>query len=294
MQTVIVGCGDIGRRIARDLIAQGSSPQTILGLVNSLVSQQKCTDIDIASALFDLDYSDQGQIDLDTGSLSNAECYYTVAPQKHGDQDLRSLALIKQLQENQHIPSKIVLLSTTGVYGDQAGQWVDENSPTIPQTGRGKRRLNSEQNWLRFGQQNSVPVIILRVPGIYSFSRLPRARIAQATPVVSAVECGFSNRIHADDLAQMAILSMRQLSESQVMNASDGTPGKITEYLQAAAAVLGQPQLPEISMHEAQSVLSAGMLSYLSESRKISNEKLIKMLNLSLKYPDFREGIKFG
>ena len=194
MNTVIVGCGDIGQRIARDLIVEGGSAQKILGLVQSTQSQKKCIELGITSLLFDLDH-----IDLDTAKLHEAECYYTVAPQKQGTQDLRSLALIEQLQEKRHLPNKIVLLSTTGVYGDQAGRWVDENSQTNPKTDRGKRRLHSERVWLRFGQQNSVPVIILRVPGIYSFSRLPRARITQATPVVRAEECGFSNRIHADD-----------------------------------------------------------------------------------------------
>lgn len=289
MHTVIVGCGDIGRRIALSLFEDGFRKDSVLGLVNTQASEQLCAQAGIPSQRFDLD---QGE--FDTASLQDTNCFYTVAPQKYGHEDLRSARLLDCLQRRSHIPRKVVLLSTTGVYGDHSGAWVDENCTPAPKTDRGQRRLHSEQSWIRFGLQNFIPIIVLRVPGIYSFSRLPRARIANRTPVVRAAECGFSNRVHADDLAGMALASMQQIEQSEVINASDGRPGKISEYLQAAAAVLGEAPLPEISMHEAQSTLSAGMLSYLSESRKISNSKMLELLNYELKYHDFREGIKYG
>lgn len=289
MSTVIVGCGDIGRRVALKLLEEGHPRDKLLGLVNSESSQILCEQAGIPSHQFDLD---QGE--FDTSSLHRAECFYTVAPQKYGHEDVRSARLLDCLQRRSHIPNKVVLLSTTGVYGDHSGAWVDESCVAAPKTERGQRRLHSEQSWLSFGAQYSVPIVVLRVPGIYSFGRLPRARIVNRTPVVRAAECGFSNRIHADDLAGVALACMQQLNQSQVLNASDGTPGKISEYLQAAAAVLGEAPLPEISMHEAQSSLSAEMLSYLSESRKISNQRMLEQLDFELKYPDFREGIKYG
>jgi len=189
-------------------------------------------------------------------------------------------------------PSKIVLISTTGVYGDWAGEWVDETSPTEPQTDRGKRRLDMEQQWSSWASKNKVPLLVYRVPGIYANSRLPRERIAKGIPVVRAEECGYTNRIHADDLANAIKVGFESKINEGVFNITDGTPGKISEYLQEAAGVLGLPPLPEISMAQAQSQLSEGMLSYLSESRKISNKKMLKELGVVLNYPNFREGIK--
>ena len=125
--------------------------------------------------------------------------------------------------------------------------------------------------------------MILRVPGIYANSRLPIDRIKKRTPVVAAKECGFTNRIHADDLAEVAISAMQRARAGDIFNVTDGTPGKISEYLQAVAQVLGEEPLPEISMTEAQTQLSSGMLSYLSESRKISNRKMLKELKVVLR-----------
>jgi len=184
------------------------------------------------------------------------------------------------------------VISTTGVYGDCQGEWVDETSPTEPQTERGQRRLDLEAQWLSWGEMNNVCVVILRVPGIYAYSRLPIERIRRRTPVVRAQECGFTNRIHADDLAAIMLVAMKGAQAGDIFNVTDGTPGKISEYLQAAAQVLGEQPLPEISMAQAQTQLSLGMLSYLSESRKISNRKMLDELNVVLRYPDFREGIK--
>lgn len=291
VQTSIIGCGNIGQRIAAALLKQGNDPKTINGLVNSSASMHKCQALNIQSSLIDLDKST-----TTLPSLHKQDCYYTVAPPAIAMQDLRSRALIAHLERAVQRPSKIVLLSTTGVYGDCKGEWVDETKPPMPTTERGLRRLDSETVWQNFATAQGIPLMILRVPGIYSLDRLPRARIAKRTPVVSASECGFSNRVHAEDLAQIAVTSMayleRDTSDSVVLNASDGAPSKITEYLQAAAKQLGEPNLPVISMAEAQEQLSDGMLSYLSESRKISNAKLLAILDYKYLYPDFREGIK--
>jgi nucleoside-diphosphate-sugar epimerase len=154
------------------------------------------------------------------------------------------------------------------------------------------RRHDAEQQWLDWGQRNTVVVCILRVPGIYAFSRLPRSRIESRTPVVSPSECGYTNRIHADDLAQICTNAMQYGQAGEVYNTTDGTPGKISDYLQQVAKLLGVQALPEISMQQARQQLSQGMLSYLGESRKISNRKMLRELNVVLRYPDYVEGLK--
>lgn len=285
-RSLIFGCGDIGRRICRLLIEHGVSVGSIRGYVNTQVSKSKAAKLGVHCDILDLDTSS-----LDLSACDSAKLFYTVAPQKEGTQDLRSKRVIDTLKARSIRPSKVVLISTTGVYGDCNGDWVTEATPTKPQTERGKRRLDSEQQWLAWGAIENVNVVILRVPGIYAYSRLPRARLEKATPVVAEQECGFTNRIHADDLANMCIQAMSRAANGEIYNATDGKPGKISEYLQAAALALGFPPLPEIRMDEAKSQLSAGMLSYLSESRKISNRKIVAELDIRLAYPDFRLGL---
>lgn len=293
MNKVILGCGDIGRRIASALIARGIAKSRVHGLVRSSQSRQQCLDLGVAVNQVDLDQPLEDFFGFAADVYKQAEVYYTIAPQKNGLIDRRSQRVITQLSKLPSSLAKAVIISTTGVYGDCNGEWVTEDSATNPQTERGKRRLDLECQWLEWGEQNTVPVVILRVPGIYSFSRLPRERIAKRTPVVRASECGFTNRIHADDLATTCIAAMRDAQAGQIFNATDGTPGKISEYLQVAANALGQPPLPEISMEQAGEVLSSGMLSYLGESRKISNQKMLDQLGVQLRHPDFREGVKF-
>lgn len=289
MRTVIFGCGDVGRRIVSQLVKIDVKANTIVGLVNSIASQRKAAQLNVDANMIDLDMALYNEINC----CHQANVYYTIAPQKSGVEDLRTNAALAVFESNDITPTKVVLISTTGVYGDCDGEWVNESSETRPQTDRGKRRLSSERQWLEWGAKNKVAVSILRAPGIYANSRIPKSRIEKRIPVVSENECGFTNRIHADDLARACITAMQKAEHGAIYNATDGKPGKISEYLQAAAKVLELPALPEISMQQAQQELSSGMLSYLSESRKISNQKLLTELEFELLYPDFREGLLY-
>jgi nucleoside-diphosphate-sugar epimerase len=286
----IFGCGDIGRRIAKALIDESPSDYKISGCVHSIQSQQQAASLGVRCNIVDLDKLGS-DVSIDITACRGAELYYTVAPQKQGLNDQRSDSLIKHFMEADIRPSKVVVISTTGVYGDCDGDWVCELSSTEPKTERGRRRLDLERQWLAWGESQGVAIVVLRVPGIYAFDRLPRKRLEQKTPVVRASECGFSNRVHADDLARMCLLAMRKATAGEVYNATDGTPGKISEYLQAAAQALGYPSLPEISMSQAEQQLSEGMLSYLSESRKISSQKIVNQLGYQMLYPDFKQGL---
>lgn len=287
MSTVIIGCGDIGRRIAQYLIEQSTRVSEITAYSRTESSVQLAARMGLRAQQLDLDQTLCTMADCDGANL-----FYTVAPQKESDDDKRSRNLLAQFERDNTRPAKAVVISTTGVYGDAAGDWVDESTPVNTTTSRSKRRLDLEQQWQAWGKRHSIPVVILRVPGIYAFSRLPRERLLERTPVVRASECGYSNRIHADDLALVCVAALARGRGGEIYNASDGQPGTITEYLQLAAQTLELPPLPEISMREAQSQLSEGMLSYLNESRKISNRKMLQELQVSLRYPNVADGIK--
>lgn len=283
-QAFIVGCGDVGLRIAQRI-----GFKQVTALVSCAQSQAKLQAAGIHTYAINLDQA------LDLNFVVPKCVYYLVPPQPEGRQDERSRHflhfLAAQAKQGQTV-ERIVLISTTGVYGDQQGAWVTEEMPTEPMTGRGQRRLSLEQQWLAYARQNAIKMSVLRVPGIYSFSRLPKKRLMAGTPVVDPNECGYTNRIHADDLAMICTEVMAQQSTIDVFNVSDGTPGKISEYLLEAAKVLGVAAPKMISMAEAEGQVSAGMMSYLRESRRIDNTKLLQRFTIQLQYPDFKLGMK--
>lgn len=283
--SVIVGCGDVGRRLVKHLLANGHKSDAILSVVRKSASVKDCQQLGIQVQQCDLDQM------LPAMSLSCTNIYYLVPPNQECDEGKRADNFINTLKQVEQQPNKVVLVSTTGVYGDCAGEWVTEQTPANPQTARGKRRLQLEQQWQAYSASYHVPLVILRVPGIYANSRIPYQRLKAGTPVVDPAECGFSNRIHADDLAMMMYQTMAKAADGSIYNATDGTPGKISEYLQQAAIVAGVAELPIISLQQAQTELSKGMLSYLGESRKISNQKILDELQIELKYPDYKVGL---
>lgn len=284
---LIVGCGDIGTRIAK-LIGTNQCN----GIVASHASFETIQQGNINAYRIDLDSAPTIPIQLFNELAKTEQLYYLVPPQKTGLIDQRSQAFLTALTQTNISPKRIVLISTTGVYGDHSGEWVNESTPVNPQTDRAKRRWNMEQQWTRFAENNDSILSTLRVPGIYSHSRLPRKRLEKQIPIVDPNECGYTNRIHADDLAATCIKVMTKQTHSDVYNATDGTPGKISDYLLAVAESLQLPIPPIIPMNKAKNQVSAGMLSYLKESRKISNQKLLNSFDIKLRYTDFREGMR--
>ena len=286
----IVGCGDVGLRIAQRLRISGIETQKILPIIRSKASQQKllvdfsettCLDLDVAQEVIQPIWSDI------------SELYYLVPPQKSGDRDLRSQQILKLLAKNGTSLRRIVLISTTGVYGDCQGEYVTEETPLNPTTPRSQRRAEMEQQWLSFAEQQQCILSILRVPGIYSFSRLPRKRLEAQAPIVNPEECGFTNRIHADDLAMICTAVMQKQIETDIYNATDGKPGKMSQYFIDVAEFLGLAKPQIMSFAEAEELVTTEMMSYLKESRKISNKKLLATFNLKLNYEDYREGMRF-
>lgn len=288
---VIVGCGDIGRRVAKLLITENVDRASIIACNASHSGSDASANLGLDTYLIDLDQD----VEL-PANLVDSQLYYFVPPQRDGLYDSRSANFIEAMVGSEQYPRRVVLISTTGVYGDSKGSWVTEESPVNPGSERAKRRLDAEQRWTAVCKKNGIELIILRVPGIYANSRIPMERIKQRVPVVNPQECGYSNRIHADDLAAMAIAAMQSERNNalgaEIYNACDGRPSSISDYLQEAAMVADLPALPEISMREAQQQLSPRMLSYLAESRKISNEKILQQLKVTLLYPDFRVGLR--
>jgi hypothetical protein len=174
-----------------------------------------------------------------------------------------------------------VYVSTTGVYGDRAGEWVDENTRVRAGSARAKRRVAAET---RIRRSRQMPMTILRAPGIYAETRLPIERLREKVPALIASEDVYTNHIHADDLAHAAWLSMFRAKPKRVYNIVDDASLRMGEYFDAVAHALGLPKPPRMPRAELAKHVTPMMLSFMSESRRIQNTRMKRELRLRLRY----------
>ncbi len=280
----IVGCGDIGLRVAQRWRALGAQVAALARSGNAVVRLRHAGIAAVAGNL-DIPVSLRG-LPLD-GKL----VYYFAPPPATGEGDPRVAAFVDALAYSGR-PSRIVYISTSGVYGDCSGALVNESAPPAPRTARARRRLAAEERLRTYGRAHGVPVIVLRVGGIYGPGRLPVERLRQGLPVLRPEEALPSNRIHADDLAAVCVAAGERGHADAIYNVSDGQDGTMTEYFFAVADALGLPHPPTVSLSEAKDVLSPAMLSYLTESRRLDNRRMREELGVVLHYPDLASGLR--
>lgn len=189
------------------------------------------------------------------------------------------------------LPQRFVYLSTSGVYGDCAGEWIDERRAPNPGTARAKRRLDAEGAISEWGARHGVEIVILRVPGIYASDRLPLERLARAMPALRAEDDVYSNHIHADDLAAILVAALESPQARGIYNASDDAPLRIGDFLDLVADRSGYARPPRLPREEAARVLAPEQFSFMSESRRISNRRLKADLGVRLRYPSVFTGV---
>jgi nucleoside-diphosphate-sugar epimerase len=279
----IVGCGYIGRRVAKLEQAEGSR---VSAMARSESSAKALRQEGIEVVMGDLDEP----VSMKALSLASRIVYYFAPPPVEGLVDSRMEGFLSCLNSS-FLPERVVLISTTGVYGNCRGEWVTEERPAAPEADRANRRLSAENLLSSWGEENSVPVIILRVPGIYGPGKLPEKRLRQGLPVLSEEDAPFSNRVHADDLARACLAAARKGKGGGIYNISDGHPTTMTDYFYKVADHLGIPRPPAISLEEARRQLSEGMLSYLAESKRLDNLKMREELGIEPIYPDLDSGL---
>lgn len=281
----IMGCGDIGRRVAALYQQDGVSGQSIIGWVRGEASLTAGQQQGLAMRTGDLD---AGSF-FPRNTLENRDIFWFMPPPKQGSQDVR---LRRFLLAAQDAPRRIVLISTTGVYGDCGGRWIDESEPLKPLAERAIRRVDAESALQEWGEKYGGDWVILRVPGIYAAERLPLARLQRGEPVLREEDAPWTNRIHADDLAMVCKRAMEVAPSCSIYNATDGQPSTMTEYFNQVADYAGLVRPPQVSLADAQGVMSAGMMSYLQESRRIGNAKLLAELGVELKYPGLTDALQ--
>lgn len=278
---LIIGCGYIGRRIARLLPAER---YRVTGCVRS----------DESAAALSAAGIDVLQADLDAGltpaSVSGFdELYYLAPPPRSGDVDTRMATVLQAL--NSRRLRRLVYISTSAVYGDCRGAWITEAQALAPTSGRGRRRLDAERQLTAWCSHEGVQWTVLRVPGIYGPGKLPLARLEQGLPVLREADAPYTNRIHGDDLAMICVAAMQSPACNTVFNVSDGHPSNMTDYFFRVADAAGLPRPPTVTRAEAEQVLSQGMLSFLADSRRMNNDKLLDKLGINLRYPDLDAGL---
>jgi nucleoside-diphosphate-sugar epimerase len=282
-KVVIVGCGYIGTRVARIWKEAGAD---VTCLVRSPEHQTNLESEGFTTCSCSFD----NPTDIPTLDVAGKIVYYLVPPPGGGIADSRARNFCSALSGSAP-PAKIIYMSATSVYSENGGGIVTETSETAPTTSMGKRRLDAERTFLEYEARAEVPVIILRVSGIYGPGRLPLMQISQGQPLLKEEESGLSNRIQADDLAQVCRAAAEREKHGDIFNISDGHPSSMTTYFNACADLLGYPRQPQVSMDEARLVMSPLMFSYVSESRVVDNSRMLEQLGVSLQYPTITDGL---
>ena len=202
-------------------------------------------------------------------------------PPSAGELDCRTRNLVTILPRQ----ASVVYVSTTGVYGDCQGVFFDETRPIAPVNARAKRRVDAERVLRRWARRNEGRLAILRVPGIYAGDRLPLERLRQGTPALLAEDDVYTNHIHADDLARIIRLALFRAQPQRVYHTVDDSDLMMGEYFEQIAKAFGLPSPPRLPRVELAARVSPMLLSFMSESRRLSNARMKSELGVRLRWP---------
>jgi nucleoside-diphosphate-sugar epimerase len=280
---LIAGCGYVGQRLASRLCDRFD----ITALVRSADTAAALDRQGLKAVVMDLDRVRAGARIPER--LDQEAIIYLAPPPSAGESDLR---LDRFLQLAIVPPKTFLYMSTTGVYGNAEGGFVDESTPVKPLTDRARRRVSAEEMTRVWCNERRVRRVVLRVPGIYGPGRLPLERLKQREPVVRAEDAGITNRIHVDDLVSACEAAIENKEARGVYNVTDGNSISSTTFMDVVAKLTGLPRPPRVSMEEAQLTFAPEWLSFLNESRRVGNDRMLKHLGVTLQYADLEAGIR--
>ena len=282
---LIIGCGDVGLRVVRAL----GGRLRVFALTSSPARCDALRAAGVRPVVGDLD--DAASLGRLAG-LADA-VLYLAPPPATGRTDPRLRALLAALSRRTR-PARVVYASTTGVYGDCRGEWVTETRPPKATTDRARRRVDAESHLRAWGRATGARVSVLRIPGIYAEDReggRPRERVLRGTPVLAAADDGYTNHIHADDLARACIAALWRGRPQRVVQVCDDTDMKTGDYYDLVADLSGLPRPARVTRAQAGEHFSPAQWSFLNESRRLSNARMKRELRLVLRCPTIREGL---
>ena len=276
---LIIGCGDVGQRMLPILVKSHK--------VYVLTSQTEKLPLFRQAGAHPLFGNLDDQSTLHRLSQIADTVIHLAPPNPNGTTDLRTKALIQALSKGRRV-KRFIYISTTGVYGDCGGQLISETQAVQPQNLRAVRRVDAERQLRAWAVQQGISVVILRVPGIYAGNRLPVERLQKGTPALLESEDVFTNHIHADDLARLTILSMYRASSQRVINACDDSDLKMADYFDLVADKMNLPKPPRVDKETLKTMVSPQLLSFMQESRRISNTRL-QEIGFQFLYPTVQD-----
>ncbi len=275
---LIIGCGDIARRTIPLLKKQ----YRLYALIRNGTQSEGLNALGVTPILGDLDV--RGSLARIAG-LADDVLHLAPPPPNKGTRDVRTRHLLAALSQGT-FPRQFIYISTSGVYGDCGGSWVQETRSPDPQSVRARLRVDAESQIRGWARRNGVKAGILRVPGIYAEDRLPLERLRAGVSAIVTGEDSYTNHIHADDLARIIVAALRHGKPNRVYHACDDSEMKMGDYFDAVADAYDLPRPSRITRAAAQRVLPESLLSFMNESRRLSNERMKKELKVKLRYPD--------
>lgn len=277
---LVLGCGDVGMRMLPLLRGRFR--------IFAVTSQPaRCAELRAAGAVPLVANLDHPHTLRRLAGLAHY-VVHLAPPQAEGLQDRRTRHATAILPEH----GRVVYISTSGVYGDCGGAWVDESRPVAPRNPRAKRRVDAEQVLRRWALGAGATLAILRAPGIYAGDRLPLQRLRDGTPALAEADDVYTNHIHADDLARLAVRALFRGRAGRVYHAVDDSDMKMGQYFDAVADAFQLLRPPRLPRAELARVVSPTLLSFMSESRRLSNTRLKRELGLPLRYARVADTLK--
>lgn len=267
MTDLIVGYGYCGYYLAQQLRAK---QRKVITLSRHIDAEKKLPDVDHRQHDINTAFSSETEIDT---------LYYLVPPNRDGQQD----TLLKKFLQHLRPPQSIVYFGSSGVYGDQQGLWVDETTPCHVTHDRQRRRLDAETQWAEFAKG---PCTLLRVAGIYGPQRIPTTGARQQTPIIEPAQAPWINHIYVEDLVSAAIALSEKVQGVEIVNIADGEPLPMGGLQQKLATQLDCKPAPKQSFEEAYAEASEFKREFLTSSKRLSIEKLKKLLGNEFRVTD--------
>ncbi|MBL79908.1 MAG: NAD(P)-dependent oxidoreductase [Nitrosomonadaceae bacterium] len=284
---LLIGCGDIALRSTTLL----HSHYRLVGLCRYPENAPKLRQHGIIPITGDLD---KPRTLNKISGIAHA-ILYLAPPPNHGKRDTRITNLLasltKRVTVSKILPQRFLYISTSGVYGDCNGALTPETRPINPRINRSIRRADAEKQLRNWGLRNHINVSILRVPGIYAIERLPLKRIREGAPTLVPEDDCYTNSIHANDLVYIIFAALRYAKPGRVYNACDDSNLKMGEYFDLIADSFSMPRPPRIARANAHEHISNSMLSFMEESRRLTNTRIKNELYIELHYPTVAQGI---
>jgi nucleoside-diphosphate-sugar epimerase len=272
---LIIGCGDVGLRIVSRL----ASRFRLIALTSTPARTAPLRAAGVVPIIGDLDQ--RHSLARLRGLASRA--IHLAPPGNVGVSDQRTRRLCGVLAGT---VEHAVYISTTGVYGDYGGRSIDETARLRPANERAFRRLDAERTMRRM-----LHAAVLRVPGIYAHDRLPLDRLRQKLPALTDDDDVYTNHIHADDLARIAIAALARGSATRVYNTVDDSRLKMGQYFDEVADAAGLPRPPRLPREQLKAAVSPMMYSFMTESRQLSNRRLKRELGVRFTYPTVADAL---